>query len=198
MKYIKYFENNNLEQSPFFLSKSDYLYLSYDFAKKIAPNYENNTKYRINFINNQLEYQKIFFDKSSEPIRRLNKIFLNMNVSYNIGYVMNLELSKRVVDTKFGSYYCFLYGYSGDHEMHGKNMVRATRECNLNFIIKYYPIVKHIKNFYSIFKTGEYDFFELIKKSIIKDNKLINHGVPSELEKDKDISMLISMNKYNL
>ena len=198
MKYIKYFENNNLEQSPFFLSKSDYLYLSYDFAKKIAPNYENNSnaKFNINFINNQLEYQKIFFDKSS--IRRLNKIFLNIGVSYNIGYGMNLELSKRVVDTKFGSYYCFLSGYSGDHEMHGKNMARATRECNLNFIIKYYPIVKHIKNFYSIFKTGEYDFFELIKKSIIKDNKLINHGVPSELEKDKEISMLISMNKYNL
>lgn len=209
MKYIKTYENLHNYQEPFFLTPTaDMLYLSDDLAKSILPNFKNKIgKYNEWYINKELENQKHFFNNTVDEkgYLKARRISLDTHVSYNNDmYRMNLSLSRRTDGRKttFGTYYCYLVGDSGDHSMHGKNMIRATRDCNLNFIIKLYPIVKHIKNFYKIFKTGEFGFLEIIKNALDKDIMLAQYGVPKELLKDpkyKDMEGYIKGSmKYNL
>jgi len=61
-------------------------------------------------------------------------------------------------------------------------MKRATRECNLKFIITLYPIVSHIKNFYKIFKSGDKAFLDIIKEALDKDIMLAQYGIPKEIK----------------
>lgn len=204
MKHLKYFEHNDIIiQQPFYLTDHDYLYLSDDLAKKLAPNFNNKKGvYNNSYINRELSKQIDFFnntknDKNQTIIRNIN---LDMSVIWQSMYKMNLSLYNGGYDrdTKFGNFKYYLIGNSGDSDMHGKNMIRGTRDANLNFIIKLYPIVKYIKNFYKILKTKEKGFFEIIKDAILDNHKLIKHGVPDELLDDEDIGYLVYGEKYNL
>ncbi len=205
MKYLKYFENNDIiTQQPFYLTNHDYLYLSDDLAKKLAPNFNNKRGiWNDNSIDRELEKQIDFFnntknDKNQTIVRYIN---IDKSVTWNNNnYRMNLSLYNGGYDrdTKFGNFRYYLIGNSGDSEMHGKNMVRGTRDSNINFIIKLYPIVKYIKNFYKILKTKEKGFLQIIKEATLNDNNLIKHGVPDELLEDEDIGYLVYGDKYNL
>lgn len=204
MKHLKYFEQNDIIiQQPFYLTDHDYLYLSDDLSKKLAPNFNNKKGvYNNSYINRELSKQIDFFnntknDKNQTVIRSIN---LDMSVIWQSMYKMNLSLYNGGYDrdTKFGNFKYYLIGNSGDSDMHGKNMIRGTRDANLNFIIKLYPIVKYIKNFYKILKTKEKGFFEIIKDAILDNHKLIKHGVPDELLDDEDIGYLVYGEKYNL
>jgi hypothetical protein len=205
MKYLKYFENNteNIQQ-PFYLTDHDYLYLSNELAKKIAPNFNNKKGiWSDDSINRELQKQIDFFNNTRNDKNQLivRYIYIDKSVTWNNNsYSMRLSLynSGYDRDTKFGNFRYYLIGNSGDSEMHGKNMVRGTRDSNINFIIKLYPIVKYIKNFYKILKTKEKGFLEIIKDAILKDRDLIKHGVPNELLDDKDIGYLVYGEKYNL
>lgn len=201
MKYLKYFENNNIIiQQPFYLSDSDFLYLSDDLAKKLAPDFKGK-KYNKGYINRELSNQIDFFNdsKNEKGQIKVRRITLDISVVWRNMYSMNLALYRgNDKDTKFGRFHYYLVGISGDSEMHGKSMILATRECNLNLIIKLYPIVKYIKNFYKTLKTKEKGFFQIIKDAILNDHKLIKHGVPTELLDDDDIGYLIHGEKYNL
>ena len=74
-------------------------------------------------------------------------------------------------------------------------MIRATRECNLNFMIKLYPIVKYIKNFYKKLKNKE-AFFDIIKNEVIKNPSISKYGIPEELQEELGHYELAQ--KYNL
>lgn len=182
MKYIKSFENLSIKQEPFFLSKGDYLYVSDEFAHSISPDSKTLKKVykkNQNWIIHELQKIKDFFsnEKTEKGYYKTSYIRLELSVRYTDDtYLMNLFLYRG----SRGDYNYYIGGNSGDSDMHGKNMIRATRDCNLNFMIKFYPIVGHIKNFYSRFKAGE-GFFDIIKKALDKDITLAQYGVPKEL-----------------
>lgn len=209
MKYLKNFEQikkfeNKIKQQPFYLKGSDRLYISDELAKKITPTISD--KKGTDF--NDFIYQKnVDFLKNTKydyksSSGHIHNIFVSKNVStgikvrFNRIYSMSIFIKRGTNhNNEFGKFQYYIGGISGDSEMHGKNMVRATRECNLNFIIKLYPIVKYINNFYKKLKNEP--FFDIIKNEIIKNNQLVRY-MPLELENDNDISPIISLFKYNL
>ena len=127
----------------------------------------------------------------------MNSLYTKYNVGWGQRYGMNIFISRcNVKNNEFGHFQYNIGGNSGDSNMHGKNMIIATKECNLNLMIQLYPIIKYIKNFYKRLRLE--GFCDIIKDSIIKKNSLIKYGVPQELTDDEDIGHIISENKYNL
>ena len=173
---FKIFESNVIVQQPFFLTKGDILYLSNDMAKKVTPT-PNELKNMKRFpvtddirMKKILDEQKSFFTDEKYKTENLKcykvrRLPIWKSVGWrNNTYRMDIVLSRGVKkDNNAGSFYYYITGYSGDSNMHGENMVRGTRDANLNFMILYYPIVKYIKNFYTWARTG--------KTSLIKDYK---------------------------
>ena len=147
---------------------------------------------------------KIFFnDTKNEALPsdyrgyKVNRLSTKYQVRWGQGYAMNIILLRgNIRNNEFGHFHYYIGGNSGDSDMHGENMIRGTRECNLNLMIKLYPIVKHIKNFYKRLRLE--GFLDIIKDAIIKDNSLISYGAPDELINDDEVGHLISANKYNL
>jgi len=191
MKYLKYFENNNIQQ-PFFL-RFDRLFISFKLAKEITPfnsiEDKGKNKYR------EYTYQKnidFFEGTKKEWISSIGGKYnsyvasqanTNTVVRYNGNHAMNIIIKRGThKDNEHGRFEYYISGHSGDYEMHGKNMIIATRECNLNFMIKLYPIVEHIKNFYKIFKNGDKVFLDIIKDALDKDIILAQYGIPKEIK----------------
>jgi hypothetical protein len=206
---FKIFENNNVQQ-PVFLSKTDFLYLSDDLTKSILPTDFEMAKrlsHNQNFLKTQLKRKEYFIsgkDWEDTYFNSKTKILsfgTYLSVSWrNNTYRMDLVVRSRgdnILNNNAGSFKFYLTGSSGDYQMHGKNMVRGTRDANMNFMIKMYPIVEYIKNFYKRLKNGEL-FFDIIKEAIINDKSLVKYGAPLELENDKDVGHYITGNKYNL
>jgi len=111
-------------------------------------------------------------------------------------YAMTVSIHRgNTINNEFGHFEYDIGGSSGDYNMHGKDMIRATRECNLHLMEKLYPIVKNIKNFYKRMKNKE-GFFNIIRSEIIKNPNITKDGVPDELE-DEFGHMYIA-HKYNL
>ena len=73
----------------------------------------------------------------------------------------------------------------------------ATRECNMNFMIKFYPVIEHIKNFYKIFEESGKGFLEIIDEAISKDNKLKQYK-PNIPKQSIELQSDIIGYKYNL
>ena len=210
MKYLKYFESVVLQQ-PFYLS-NDHLYLSEDLSKLVTPTlaqlkkiYKHNKFY---WANRTAQDQVDFYNDVRKDTGHLKIRTINIQQSVSFGgnsfYCMNLSLNRResIFNTKFGTFRNYLGGNSGDHNMHDeKNMKRATRECNLNFVIKLYPIVEHIKNFEKIFKSKDKGFLDIIKNAIDKDITLAQYGIPNEIKHlfDERIENAVkTMIKYNI
>jgi len=207
MKYLKYFESIEIMQQPFYLS-NDHLYLSDDVSKRVTPTlselkmiYKANPIWADRTIKDQEDfYNDIRTENGNLKIRNIN---LHKSVSYNDGYLMNLSLHRRspLLNNEFGIFKNWLDGNSGDSNMNGPNMKRATKECNLKFIKKLYPIVEHIKNFYNIFKSKDKVFLDIIKDAIDKDITLAQYGIPNEIkhlfDENTENAVMNSM-KYNL
>jgi len=203
MKYLKTYEQKTtIIQQPFFLTKGDNLYLSDDFTKKIAPspsevkNYCKNVSYAEHIIQ-QNEY---FFsgERNEKGYRISTRLDPNIHVSYNNMHKMTIVIfTGNNYDNESGKFYYYIGGHSGDYDMHGKSMVRATRECNLNFMAKFYPIILHIKDFYKNFKNGEL-FFDIIKSEILKNPDIVQYGFPDDLKNDEEVGYYGSAFKYNL
>lgn len=209
---FKIFESNVIVQQPFFLTKGDILYLSNDMAKKVTPTpneLRNMKRFPITDdirMKRILDEQKSFF--SDEKYKtgilkgyKVRRLPIWKSVGWrNNTYRMDLILSRGVKkDNNAGIFYYYITGNSGNSEMHGRNMVRGTRDANLNFMILYYPIVRYIKNFYKKLKDGEL-FFDIIKKALEKDIVLARYCVPKELEyifSDSE-KMVKNVDKYNL
>ena len=202
MKHLKTFENiNNISQQTFYLSKGDVLYISDEFVHKIKPteselikNYKNAGYYK--YILNK---QKAFFnDERNEKGYRISyRLDLLKSVRYDGNHGMNMilfSMSDYLIKDS-GKFKYYIGGNSGDHDMHGKNMIRATRECNLNFMALYYPIVKYIKDFYKKFKNGEL-FFDIIREGILKNPEIVKYGLPTELK--NELGHYETSIKYNL
>ena len=201
MKYIKAYESLNKIQQPFFL-RNDKLYISDEVAHLVTPTYSqlkikypNLEKYRINNIiqGNINFYNNTKNEKGYRINRQINTLY---STTYGIGYAMNIIiLLGNQQSNDSGQFQYYIAGNSGDSEMHGKNMIRATRECNLNFMIKLYPIVKYIKNFYKKLKNKE-AFFDIIKNEVIKNPSISKYGIPEELQEELGHYELAQ--KYNL
>jgi len=206
MTDFKNLKNDKIKQQPFFLRGKNRLYISTELVKKISP---SKSKLSNNGINRDIWVEYIFqsnidFLNNTKDFKRpsgyhpykSNKFNPFISVRYGGCYGMTTYVKRGSMNNnEHGNFYYYIGGISGDHEMHGKNMIRATRECNLNFMIKLYPIVAHIKDFYKKLQINP--FFEIIKEEIIKNNNLAQYS-PIELEDDQDIGYLISVNKYNL
>lgn len=190
------------KQQPLFLSKSDYLYLSDNLVNEIKPTKERLMKMSLN-KNSWVDYiynkNEDFLNdvRNDKNYRKSSFMYLFMSVKYNNIYKMNLLIGSKInyFNNNSGKFKYYLRGNSGDSEMHGKNMIRATRECNFKFILKLYPIVEHIKDFYKRFKNGEL-FLEIIESELINNPNLGKFGVPEELY-DK-YGYLENLGKYNL
>ena len=207
MKHLKYFENNTIQQ-PFFL-RGDRLYISTEKAKEITPFDKNSDKTKRKWSDYTYNQNIEFFKNTRKEWigSNDNKFFpyissqanTNFSVRYNGSYGMSIIIKRgNEQNNNFGKFEYTIGGNSGDFSMHGKNMIRATRECNLNLMIKVYPIIKYLKNFYKELKEGKKSFLEIIKDAIINDLSLIKYGVPRELESDNELGIYVSMNKYNL
>lgn len=202
MKYIKKYETvNNFIQQPFYLSNGDILYISDDLTKKITPTEKELSKIytKESVLNYKLNQQRAFFtgERNEKGFRVSTRLDLFKNVVYNDFYKMNIVLYSRqeYLIKGSGNFKYYIGGNSGDYEMHSKNMIRATRECNLNFISLYYPIVKHIENFYKKLKGGEL-FFDIIKNDILKQPEIAKYGIPEELR--DELGHYKTSIKYNL
>jgi len=195
MKYIKYFENINSQQ-PFYL-RGNTLYLSDDFAISLCSTLDKFKKKNpdnLNYMNYLYQKQIKFFNGFQDS----REISIDYYVTWRRMYKMNLGLRRSGgYDNQFGNFSYYLIGNSGDSNMHGKNMKWATRECNMNFMIKFYPVIEHIKNFYKIFQESGKGFLEIIDEAISKDNKLTQYKVKlpkQNIELQGDIMVY----KYNL
>ena len=159
------------------MTKHDYLFISDDIVKEIIPTYQDIYDSRADWKEEE-RVRRSKLDTPNFGDKRISLYYSKQykQVGYGGGYAMNLDLYKftetRV--NKFGSFNYYLRGNSGDHEMHGKNMVRSTRECNMNFMAKIFPIVKNLKykdmKSYCDINTGEgftqciKDYIELMEK----------------------------------
>lgn len=202
MKYIKTYETLINKQEPFYLSKSgEYLYLSDDFVKSITPSLHELKKQYNKEIANRIYNDQLSFLSKEKNERGFNKI-KRLNIQIHMGYGANrYRMDMIIFNNHSNNYNYYLGGNSGDHDMHGKNMKRATRECNLKFMIKFYPIVAKIKNFYKKFQNQDRTFFEIIKDEIDKDIMLAQYGIPKEIKHlfDDDLEdMVINSKIYNL
>lgn len=205
MKYLKYFESNEIKQQPFSLS-GDYLCISDEIARQLVRTPEEIRQHLIKceprWIEHTINETEDFFNNTRRETSpngyggyKVNRLSTKYQVGWGQGYGMNLSISRcNVKNNEFGHFQYEIIGNSGDHDMHHTNMIRATRECNLNLMIKLYPIVEHIKNFYKRLRLE--GFFDIIKDSILKNNSLVLYGVPQEFEGEFDY--LISAFKYNL
>lgn len=201
---IEKIKNTTIKQQPFFL-RGDRLYISTKFAKEITPfnNKQNNkTEWRDFVYKKNVEF---FKDTKEEWVSSTGGVYnsyvanqanTNITVRYKGSYGMNLYIKRgNEKNNEFGKFKYYIGGYSGDFEMHGKNMIRNTRECNLNLIIKYYPIVSHIKDFYKKLKNKP--FFDIIKEEILNNTQLADY-TPDELSDDQDVGHLKMTNNYNI
>lgn len=194
---FKLFENKEVIQQPFYL-RGDRLYISDELAHRITTlkelekmslsskwikwAYQN----RLDFFNNT---------KNAKGWAISTRVSTGIHVGYNSMYRMDIVIFRgSKYNNEFGNFQYYIGGNSGDHEMHGKNMVRATRECNLHFMEKLYPIVENIKDFYKKLKSNA--FFDIIRNELIKNPNIAKNGVPPELE--EDFGHLYYSNKYNL
>lgn len=190
-------------QQPFFLSV-DRLFISTKTAKYITP-FDSNSD------NGKIKYSDFIYNKNVQFFKNTkkewtssaggkynsyisNQAYTNIKVRYKKIYGMNIYIKRgnhRI--NKSGEFRYYIGGSSGDFEMHGKNMIRKTRECNLNLMIKLYPIVGHIKNFYK--KLHITPFFDIIIGEIL-NNKELAEFLPKELE--FEYGYLKDAIKYNL
>jgi len=204
MNYLS--ENINIiKQQPFYLS-GDILYISDDMAKLMTPTYAKlNKLYKNKGVRDYINQEQIDFynnEKDDKGYYKSRNINTNITVRYERMYAMTILIKRLggVLENKYGEFQYFIGGTSGDHDMHGKNMVRDTKECNYNLMIKYYPIIEHIKNFYKRLKSKDEGFFDIIKDSLDKDIMLAQYGVPKELKKyfknAEDVA--INVNKFNI
>jgi len=206
MKYLKYFENIEIKQQPFFLN-GDRLFISNEFAKLITPTLSKLKKIYKNPGPAEYENQKnidFYLDTKNENGYTISRqIITHLNVRYsNDHYQMDILIFRgSLKNNEFGIFQYYIGGNSGDSNMHGKNMIRATRDCNLNLMIKLYPIVKNIKNFYKILKSKEKGFLDIIKDAIDKDITLAQYGIPNEIKHlfDERTEDAVKMRiKYNI
>lgn len=202
MKYIKTYENLTNIQDPFYLSKSgEYLYLSDDLVKSITPTLsELSKKYNNNIVKRIYNDQLLFLSKETNErgFKKVNRLDIQIHIGYSAN---NYRMNMIIFNNHSNNYNYYLGGNSGDHDMHGKNMKRATRECNLKFMIKMFPIVAHIKDFYKKFQNQERSFLEIIKDEIDKNIMLAQYGIPPQIKHlfDEDLEdIVINTNIYNL
>jgi len=222
MKYLKLFEEINIKQQPLFLSPSDRLYVSDDFAKYITEygTFKDNTsdnwkklyvKYNKEFLNDERDSYDKEGEKAwaglSKPYKR-SYAYTNLTVRYDKNtnfkgggtYAMNILLYRHNRNNNSGNFKYYIGGNSGDFEMHGKSMIRATRNCNYNLICKFFPIFLHIKDAYKKLKQGE-PFYQLIENELDKNPSLenyLNFEYLKGLENYPDIESKMMANKYNL
>lgn len=200
MKHIKLFEELNTKiQEPFYLFV-DRLYISNELAHKITPTLEDYIKkgYSPGWIKSSDERNRNFYTRAKDEkgFVKSNHIGTEIKVTYNGMYAMTISIHRgNTHDNEFGHFEYYIGGNSGDYEMHGKNMIRATKECNLHLMEKLYPIVKNIKSFYKRLKNKE-GFFNIIRSEIIKNPNIAKDGVPDELE--EEFGHMYYANKYNL
>ena len=200
MKYLKLFEEYSIIQQPFFLI-GDTLFISDEIAHRMTPKKEDyiradNPKWA-EYMNQQNMY---FFagTRDEKGYLKSNRIRTKISVGWGTMYKMDLSIHRgkiRVSLNDIISRNYYVGGISGSHEMHGKNMVRATRECNLNLMEKLYPIIGNIKNFYKRLKNKE-AFFDIIREEILKNPGIAKDGVPPELE--EELGYTYAAVKYNL
>lgn len=212
MKILKYFESqDNFIQQPFYLTGFDYLYISDDLAKQIAPTTEELTKkyaYNVDFGNYIKHNHEDFFNNSKDDNGKykINRINTNLHVSYNI-YRMDIILCRGYLNNnESGHFNYYINGNSGDHNMHGEK-VRGTRICNINVIKKIYPILDkiNIKNFYTRLKNKEL-FLDIITepiKTALENNiSLLQYGLPKGMKNMETYYEIEEtyhdVNKYNI
>ena len=154
-------------QQPFYL-KRDRLYISDNLAKSlsITTNYKN--KYNDIWFQNNLKHNEDFFNGNRYTGKytghKRNFILTNYNVKFQNMYSMNITVRRgNMFNNEHGTFKYYIGGNSGDTEMHGKNKIRITRECNFNFIYKIYPFTLEIKDLKKQLKEHKL-FIKIISK----------------------------------
>jgi hypothetical protein len=186
-------EKINCNQQPFYLRNTDRLLISDDFAKFITKDVTVHDMTRnIIFFNNTRHTRTYQWNNKPSTYTRYDERMATtgFSVRWNRGgsgfnYAMTIYIYRVNEQTNdSGKFQYYIGGRSGDSEMFGKNMIRATRQCNINLIKKYFPIFNHIKYAHKKLQTDT--FYDVIKKSIQENPKLdkylSNSDVPKEIK----------------
>ncbi|MCF7796073.1 hypothetical protein K9M42_03185 [Patescibacteria group bacterium] len=219
MKNLILFENFDNIKQPIFLSKGGRLYISEEFAKFIGA--ESIKSYNVNqriddFFNDVKVEHNLgkwysYKEKYLHTGIKISYDKTNLNKFNSGSYTMNIRIERSYNNKLYKDFPYFISGSSGDFEMYGKSMVFATKYVIMNFLARYFPIIKlfNIKHFYKKLKEGE-PFLDIINSEISNinsDNFDIKIDTPfifkpkelkyySEIE--EKFEMLSSSNKFNL
>lgn len=225
MKNLILFENFDNIKQPIFLSRTGRLHISEEFAKFIGA--ETIKIYNVKYIHiNQKQRIDDFFndvkvehnlgkwysykEKYLHTGIKISYDKTNLNKFNSGSYIMNIRI-ERTYNNVYKNFPYFINGSSGDFDMYGKRMVRASMHVVMNFLARYFPIIKlfNIKHFYKKLKDGE-PFLDIINNEISNinsDNFDTNIDTPfifrpKELkyypEIEENFEMLSSSNKFNL
>lgn len=205
MKYLKLFEEIDIKQQPFFLSKGDRLYVSDDFAKYMARDVPEHLKDRRDDFFGGV--RKTYHMKNGKTWTSFKERMTNTNikVAWSKGglrdtYAMSIYIYRRGDDylkNESGKFKYYIGGTSGDSEMHGKNMIRGTRQCNINVIKKFFPIFEYIP--YAHKKLQENTFFDVIKNAVEEKPELAKYLTEGDYPKDyQDFLIQQQTELYNL
>lgn len=202
--YLKLFEEHSrVIQQPFYLF-GDVMYVSDDFAKFITKDCKDYNKIsNLEFFD---DIKRTINSKKFGSWETYKQDFASTDFYVRYGGNSMTILVKRIGTyennkNNCGEFNYYITGISGDFTMHGKNMLRKTRECNKNLIIKYFPVWEFIRR--NMQRLKEEPFFEIIEKTLMKNPRLTElfgdfKYNPKELEYYPNIEMIINSNKFNL
>lgn len=197
-------EFNEYNKSPFMVTLGNRLYINEEIMKYLVftpiPNHN---------IWDQRVCDFKFNDNMRDVIKNSNKnilmffeeLFIRNTqntcfiLTYNNSYAMSILIRK---NERNGFRY-YIEGNSGDFSMHGKNMIRATKEINLKIIQIFFPEIENNKE-YKMWLKGEKKFNELVNNWTTY-NKIINIGEENYqkyLNRVAEYEKLMNVKKFNL
>lgn len=198
MKYLKLFEEIIIKQQPFYLS-NDRLYVSDDFAKYMARDVpEHLISRRDDFFSGIKTTYKNWTNFKEKMTNTNIRVRWSKNGLKNF-YVMSIYIYRRdnYLNNESGKFKYYIGGASGDSQMHGKNMIRSTMQCNINVIKKFFPIFEHIS--YAHKKLQENTFFDVIKNAVEESPELAKYLTEGDYPKDyQDFLIQQQAELYNL
>jgi len=197
MKYLKLFEEVSMKQQPFYL-KNDTLYISNDFAEYITQDVSKHLQDRrddfFGGVKNNFfgGVKKTYSTTNGNPHiwTSYKERMTNTNIrirwskgGFSNAFAMNIYIYRcNTISTESGKFQYYIGGASGSSEMHGKNMIRATRQCNINLIKEFFPIFKHIP--YAHKKLQINSFFDVIKNAVSEKPELAKYLTEGDYPKD--------------
>jgi hypothetical protein len=179
MVFLQTFEKFNTPATqPFYLTKSDRLWIRDDLVRDYIFNYSN-PKFQPKFGD-----KRITADFSATDGHHKYDIVFQALVSKTnwvrdengkINHKIKPTYHLQTKETPAGNYTYYVWGRCGDFDL-GQGYktvgIRRTRKALENVMEKIYPIFSKIKNGYKRLKEGDF-FYDLIEQELIKNPRLV-------------------------